>query len=488
MNNSATNSSANNTSGSTSDKSASEQEFRAFIIDQLTKIQEQNEKLNDKVDMLEKEQEQYYLSQTKKMEGGFRDVKKCVSEITQVKKLFKEVVGIMTGERVRFLDHSAENAVETTEPSGAEQDDTQEPSRPEELPRRPYGYVEQNRERSIIQNAERIRIKTESNGDLGTLPSIDTSAGRSWDARHNMRGANDTISEDFAGNGEILRISRQQVLNDQRELDAIMEAQRHGERELENALRIEQSMNYKMNRAIQSVYDVAKEYYEGFPGKPSLLLLDRRFGSTWRRQRGERTMFAKRKCIINRIEDILRRPAKYNLPEGLRRNQAIKVMENLRLGNNNYKGHVTRLSLSQLYEYLSKKMDSAADYSLHITERGVPRREILMKERERAMINGEEVNASTSGTVGANESSAPPTTQTNSSSTAAGQGTVSSSLPGASSTTLTNNGASHISEGAMPQRDQRPEAWNETPNDSMADHDDNESYGDHSDYSEDYSF
>ncbi|GMM54692.1 Euc1 protein [Maudiozyma humilis] len=377
---------------------ASDRDFRAFIIDQLTKIQEQNELLSAKVDTLEKEQEQYYLSGTKKIDSGFRDVRTCVQEVAQVKQLFKEVVGIMSGERVRFLDHSAENAVASAEGAGGDAAATTsstDDSRTRDLPRRPYTYLDHSRERSIVQNAHRIQIKQESGGELGALPSVRplsgpsaAPGGGSFGDRNALRGAPDEVAEDFAGNGQVLRISREQVLNDQRDIDAIMEAQRLGERELENALRIEQAMSYKMNRAIQSVYDVAKEYYEGFPGKPSLLLLDRRFGSTWRRQRGERTMFAKRKCIINRIEEILKDPQRFGLKQGLRRNEAIKVVENMRLGNNLYKGHVTRLSLPQLYEYISRKMDRPADYAMHIKERGLPRREILMRERASTMMGG----------------------------------------------------------------------------------------------------
>lgn len=116
--------------------------------------------------------------------------------------------------------------------------------------------------------------------------------------------------------------------------------------------------SYKLNRAIQNVTDAAREYFEGLPGQPSVLSLERRYGSTWRRSAKERTLFTKRMTIIKRIIDIKDDPNKYglSLPENkISRNQAIKVVENIRLGNNTFKGHHCRLSMSQLYEYFSKK-------------------------------------------------------------------------------------------------------------------------------------
>ncbi|SMN19163.1 similar to Saccharomyces cerevisiae YMR111C Protein of unknown function (Partial), partial [Maudiozyma saulgeensis] len=51
-------------------------EFQTFIIDQLVKIQEQNEILKQKVETLEQEQEAYYLNNAKRLESGFRDITK----------------------------------------------------------------------------------------------------------------------------------------------------------------------------------------------------------------------------------------------------------------------------------------------------------------------------------------------------------------------------------------------------------------------------
>lgn len=111
------------------------------------------------------------------------------------------------------------------------------------------------------------------------------------------------------------------------------------------------------------------------------MFLERRYGSTWRRSAKERTLFAKRMCIIHKINDVKDSPKKYGLPDKLHRNQAIKVVENIRLGNNNFKGHNCRLSVSQLYTYFSKKMDKMDDYSLDLKTKGEPRRNHLMRER-----------------------------------------------------------------------------------------------------------
>lgn len=340
----------NRTTSSEQVLNSTNEPFQAFIVDQLTKIQEQNENLKVKIDTLEKEQEELYLSQLQKFENGFKNLATCVKDVAQLKDLFKEVVGIMTGERIRFLDHSNESVGEreasnlTNSTLLQNNHSSMDDSR----------YREYHRDRDILQNSERIRVKQENHGemDLDALPPSNADA-------------NSPTNYD-----------------DEFYLNSITGAQREHRRDLENSLRLEQAMHYEMNRAIQSVHDVAREYYEGFPGKPSLLSLERRFGSTWRKEARERTLFAKRKCFINKINDVRNNPTKYNLPEDIKRNQAIKVIENVRLGNNTYKGNHCRLSLSQLYEYFSKKMDKIEDYSLILKNRGEPRRVILMRARE----------------------------------------------------------------------------------------------------------
>ncbi|CAB4254448.1 similar to Saccharomyces cerevisiae YMR111C Protein of unknown function [Maudiozyma barnettii] len=371
-------------------------EFQTFIIDQMMKIQEQNETLRHKVETLEQEQEAYYLNNAKRLESGFKDIKKSVTEVSQLKKLFKEVVGIMSGERLRFLDHSDENAVDPiTRTLGQEDTDYYGSGQG----RTEVDYAREAHDRSILLNSDRIVVKRETDGDDGNLPLLsDQIIRNTYTATSTIP---DRLNVRLPGHQHPGVISRAQVLEDEHARDSLIAAQEEGDREMENAIRTDLWKNYKMNIAIQSVYDVAKEYYEGFPGKPSLLQLERKFGSTWRRQRGQRVLFAKRKCLISRIENIIKNPKQYNLPEGIKRNQAIKVLENIRLGNNSYKGNICLMSISQLYEYLSRKDDKVEDYSLNIKQRGIPRRLILQRQREDTIMrNIQESQSASSETPG----------------------------------------------------------------------------------------
>ncbi|GAV56305.1 hypothetical protein ZYGR_0BB00820 [Zygosaccharomyces rouxii] len=302
--------------------------FLSFLVDQLTKVEEQNEWLKNKVLQLEKEQEEYYLDGQKRMEIGFRNVARCVDEVGAMKEIFKEIVGIMSGERVRFVDPSNENVTNEEVERVSSSTLLANNSRRERQERRQQyeaDYMALNAD-SVIKTEESVR-------DSGIL--------------HNEDDHEDGDDSDSSHGTEYQR-----------------------------------TVNYKINRAIQSVHDVAREYFEGLPGRPSLMSLERRYGSTWRRSSKERTLFAKRMCIINKINDVRKNPTHYGLPESINRYTAIKVVENIRLGNNNFQGHHCRLSLSQLYTYFSKKMDQLEDYSLSLKIRGEPRRIYLMRERE----------------------------------------------------------------------------------------------------------
>ena len=362
------------------------QQLQNFMVDQMTKVQEQNDILKEKIETLEKEQESYYVDNAQRLESGFKDINKVITDMSELKKLFKEVVGIMSGDRLRFLDHSEENAVEPpTRLLATPINAVNTGSRRLEFERRIAAARVMERDTSILNNSARIIIKQESDGMEGYLPAL---TDRYMNARNNFNGRSTSIlnrtSRVRSENPNDEAIRRTYLMEDENNLNAIVEAQRNGERELENSIRIEQWREYKINTAVQNVYEVAKEYYEGFPGKPSLIQLERKFGSTWRRKRGERTLFAKRKCIINRIENVLKDPKKYDLPDDLTRNQAIKVVENIRLGNNNFKGNVCLLTLAQLYEYFSKKKDVLTDYALTVKQRGIPRRSILQRQREQS--------------------------------------------------------------------------------------------------------
>lgn len=295
--------------------------FLCFLVDQLTKVEEQNEWLKNKMIQLEKEQEEYYVDGQKRMEIGFRNVAKCAEEVSSMKEVFKEIVGIMSGERVRFADSSNENVTNEEVEGVSVSTLLANNSRRERQGRRHQYEVDY-----MALNGESM-IKTEESENLH----------------------NEDNDSDLSGGSN----------NED-----------------------QGTINYKINRAIQSVNDVAREYFEGLPGRPSIMSLERRFGSAWRRSPKERTLFAKRMCIINKINDVRKNPTNYGLPESLNRYTAIKVVENIRLGNNNFEGYHCRLSLSQLYTYFSKKMDQLEDYSLNLKRRGEPRRIYLMRERE----------------------------------------------------------------------------------------------------------
>ncbi|CCF55493.1 hypothetical protein KAFR_0A00550 [Kazachstania africana CBS 2517] len=331
---------------------SNEMPFQSFIIDQLTRLQEQNEMLKNKVEAIQREQEEYYISQVKTFDNGFKNVDTCIKDVANLKELFKEMVGIMTGDRVRFLDHTNESVTsaeaERLNKSSVLNTENALVSTPTET----EGWMAYRRDDNVLTHNERVRVKLETDGRLPEGPP------NSYPFP--TRRDEDALSY----------------------INSIVDAQERGDRSTENALRVEQAMNYKINRAIQSVSDVAREYFEGFHGKPSLLSLERRFGSTWRRAPGDRTLFAKRKCIISKIDQILENPTNFRLPQDLTRNQAIKVIENIRLGNNTFRGYHCRLTLAQLYEYFSKKMDKKEDYSLKLINKGVPRRTILSRQRE----------------------------------------------------------------------------------------------------------
>lgn len=138
---------------------------------------------------------------------------------------------------------------------------------------------------------------------------------------------------------------------------------------------------YRLSRKLRTVTEVATEYYEGLPNCPSVLSLDRLYGTKWRNSPSDRTIFAKRMCLIHRVENLLEYPEKFGFSKKLSRSEAVRVMENLRLGNNSYRKTGCRMTLAQLYEYLSKKEDSIEDYSLTINKKASPWRAMRIRER-----------------------------------------------------------------------------------------------------------
>lgn len=299
--------------------------FDALVLDQLATIQRQNEWLKTRLLQVEKEQEEFYLSGYKRMERGFRDVDRCCKEVTAMKEVFKEVVGVMTGDRVRFLDHSNENV------SQQEADHISESLLlPENLQ-----SLRENHRRQFQRDASTLHpVKVEEQDDHN----------------HRILHANQHDTEEDPEHGSV-------------DGDA---------------------PEYRLNRAIQTVTDVAREYFEGLRGKPSVLSLERRYGATWRKSPGERCFFAKRMAIVNKINDVAENPQRYNLPQDLTRKMAIKVVENVRLGNNSFNDKHVRMTLNQLYMYFSKNMDQLEDYALTLKHVGKTRRQLLTRERMEA--------------------------------------------------------------------------------------------------------
>ncbi|QLG72590.1 hypothetical protein HG535_0D02980 [Zygotorulaspora mrakii] len=352
-------------------------EFQSFLIDQLAKVQEQNEDLLARIKRLEKEQEEFYISGQKKMETGFKNVKKCTEDVAAMKEVFKEIVGIMTGERVRFIDHAQESITDGDAQRVSSSSLLASNSRQETRAR-----VRQSiSDVAALNGIPEFKVE-ESEVYSGFLsPDIYDDTRRSNNGQQRVFGMGS--SEQTQNNGGDSDGNEDVQNNETNSHDLWIPTDSGGTPHVDSAtsLSMDSIPNYRMNRAIQSVHDVAREYFEGFPGRPSLMFLERRYGSTWRRSSKERTLFAKRMCIIHKINDIRDNPKKYELPERIHRNQAIKVVENIRLGNNNFKGHNCRLSISQLYTYFSKKMDTLQDYSLELKKRGEPRRNHLMRER-----------------------------------------------------------------------------------------------------------
>ncbi|AAS52376.1 AEL308Wp [Eremothecium gossypii ATCC 10895] len=307
-------------------------ELQGLVLDQITKIQERQQRLDERLDKLAREQEEFYLNGYKKMDQGFKDVSKCLQEVRAMKEVFKEIIGVMTGERVRFVDHSNESC-DAAEAQGVNQSELLVDNMRRQLQQRQSDWI---RDRLALETRPGYGVKNEFEGERSV---------------------------------EQMLVQRQQELADVSD----------------GRVPPDDFPTYRMNRAIRSVTDLAREYYEGLRGKPSVMSLERRFGSTWRNSSKERTFFHKRMCIINKINDIKDNPVKYQLPQDITRKMAIRVVENMRLGNNCFKGRRCCLTLSQLYVYLSKKMDTSSDYSLELRQVGKTTRELITQERIRSL-------------------------------------------------------------------------------------------------------
>lgn len=135
---------------------------------------------------------------------------------------------------------------------------------------------------------------------------------------------------------------------------------------------------YKMSRELNTVPQLADEYFVGFNGLPSVLSLDLHFGALWRKN--DRSFYSKRMIIINKIKDVVDNPTKYEVPQSyisdtdgsIPLSLAIRIVENIRLGNNKYgrKELVGNkvMTLNRLYIYFKGKFDVLEDYSIFLTD------------------------------------------------------------------------------------------------------------------------
>ncbi|SCV01624.1 LAME_0G17458g1_1 [Lachancea meyersii CBS 8951] len=322
--------------------------FQNLIFEQLAKIQDQNDTLKQRVQQLEEGQQEFYFDICKKFERGLRSSKQGVEEVSCLKEVFKDIVGIMSGERVRFLDHSDENVTEQEAASTGESQLLA--SNYETLHRMQQASVRRdgtasNRPNQVIKQENSESWQRLNHPDF-TAPNAPTASSRSNDGN--------------GGNGD----------NDNND-SANDDASIH-----------DRAANYRLNRLLKTVQDLAREYFEGLHGQPSVVALERRFGPSWRSKGSERSFFAKRMQIIHRIIDVRDHPEKYNLPADMSLKKAIRVIENMRLGNNMFHGVATRMTLNQLYIYLAKKMDRPEDYSLQLGQVARPRRLQLFEQRQ----------------------------------------------------------------------------------------------------------
>lgn len=141
---------------------------------------------------------------------------------------------------------------------------------------------------------------------------------------------------------------------------------------------------YTLSRKISTVTQLAEEYFEGIDGFPSVMSLDLKFGNMWRKN--DRSFYSKRMVIINKIKDLVEYPFKYDInPEFINKEDgtipltlAIKIVENIRLGNNktsrNSEKKPLEMSLNALYIYFKGKKDCKDDYDILLQYKGISKK------------------------------------------------------------------------------------------------------------------
>jgi hypothetical protein len=83
---------------------------------------------------------------------------------------------------------------------------------------------------------------------------------------------------------------------------------------------------YSLCRSLCTVYEVWKEYTEGFGNNASVKELEQKYGARWRREAKEQRYFSRRNILYKKIEDLIR--------AGITEEDAVNEMEALRVAKN----------------------------------------------------------------------------------------------------------------------------------------------------------
>lgn len=335
-----TNGPLNNTTASphSSSINASEEIFclSSFLVDQVEKIQEN-------VHQISKEQDLFHQSTNAKIAMMETKFDTLTNEMKSLLGFFHEVVGVMNGARAWTSSHPTTNTAISHETSGP---------------------IVGNQNKTFAQATNTVEKQPH-------------------DLTANVRNAfNSTVTESLDRDEHIVSQSRlkREPLTDKDLLRRIGDGHIYV-REKEKK---DKPINvYRLNRKLESVADVAQEYFHGLQHQPSVQSLDARYGTSWRKT--DRSFYSKRMTIINKIKHVKENPGSYDLPADMTLSMATRVIENIRLGNNtlskdNPDGCI-KLSLTGLYTYFQKKQDIVSDYSLILREEGKTRQEIALRKR-----------------------------------------------------------------------------------------------------------
>ncbi|SSD61881.1 uncharacterized protein SCODWIG_03642 [Saccharomycodes ludwigii] len=336
-----------------------------FVVDQVSQMQQVQEKLKIQMDNFSKEQEAFYLHNSAKMTKMEQKFDKVHSELKNVLGFFHEVVGIMNGSRVWNNNHLSSNSA---------------------------SKLESNRADSSATSNTLSTDKNKNNGGNPTVSAvIENSNNTDCELTKNVRSnVSNILTTALSLDEQIIRQSRikQEPIADAELLERVsvnIKKRRRGQAVLDNESIAEPGEHiYKLNRALETVTDVAQEYFHGLKNHPSVLSLDSKYGPRWRKN--DRSFYTKRKTIITKILEVKNNPANFNINGPIDLKTAIRVVENIRLGNNLYGredvNRPLRMTLNQLYTYFSAhKDDKRQDYSIHLKKVGKTRKQYALMNK-----------------------------------------------------------------------------------------------------------